>query len=270
MTTQSEGVGGVTASSTDTISSLAQKAASQLGWNPTFVANQWALETGNFKSNAWKIDNNPAGIKWYPGMSFGTKGIAASDGGYYAHFSDPVNGYVNFVKNNHRYSNVGSSQDPYKEAQTIAKDGWATDPNYAKLIMGMKVDGNQTVNVNSSSDSGNSTGIFGLPDIPSLVTKALGVIVGAGIVFLGIWVATNPLSDLTTAIASTAKQFSKMPLEGATNAVKNAPSVFKNRRNEKKNNKMENVKKSKEDKKIDKQIKLLNKDIAKLDKKRMG
>lgn len=272
MANASDGSGG--GAHTDTIFSLAQKAASQLGWNATFVAKQWALETGNFKSDVFKIDHNPAGIKWYPGMTYGTKGLAASDGGYYAKFSDPVSGYVNFVKNNHRYSNVGNSQDPYTEAQTIRADGWATDPKYVSKVMGMKVDGSQTVNVssNASTDSGSSTGTgaFGLPDIPALITKSLGVIVGAGIVFLGIWVALNPLSDLTTAIASTVKQFSKMPLEGVTKSVKNAPTAARKRKEANQVKKTEKVQKHNENKALDKQLALLDKHITKLDKKRMG
>lgn len=248
--------------STDTISSLAQKAASQLGWSPVFVANQWALETGNFTSHVWKVDNNPAGVKWYPGMTYGTKGTAASDGGYYAHFSDPVTGYVNFVQHNHRYSNVGNSKDPYIEAQTIAKDGWATDPNYAAKVMHMKVNGNKAVDVSSNGTIPGLTNTgFGLSDVPNLLSKALGILVGAAIVVLGIWVAMNPLADLSSAITSTIKQFSKMPLEGATNAVKSAPG---NVRKQKK----ENSQKSKEDKRIDKQIMQLDKHITKLEKRR--
>jgi flagellum-specific peptidoglycan hydrolase FlgJ len=160
--------------STDTISNLAQQAATQLGWNPTFVLKQWALETGNFTSRLYKNDNNIAGIKWYPGMTYGTKGSAAPDGGNYAHFSDPVTGYVNFVKNNPRYSNVKNSQDVYTEAKTIAADGWATDPNYASKIMGIKVDGSQAVDTSgsgssSNSDSGSSAPSFGIHTGPGLL-----------------------------------------------------------------------------------------------------
>lgn len=250
--------------STDTISSLAQQAASQLGWNPTFVANQWALETGNFTSHVWKTDNNPAGIKWYPGMTYGTKGTAAPDGGYYAKFSDPVNGYVNFVKNNSRYNNVGNSQDPTIEAQTIAKDGWATDPNYASKVMHVKVNGNPTFSPNGS------TMAFGLPDIPGIITKTLGVIVGAGIIFLGIWIAMNPFADLTSAITSTLKQLGKMPLEGATNVVKKAPGVVKNQIEKKQAKKNDEIKKRKENKALDKEMVLLEKRITKLNHKKMG
>jgi flagellum-specific peptidoglycan hydrolase FlgJ len=133
---------------TDTISSLAGQAAKSLGWNPDFIMAQWSLETGNFSSKVWKIDNNAAGIKWYPGMKYGTKGTAASDGGYYAHFSDPVTGYVNFVDNNPRYSNVSNYSTVAGEAQAVKNDGWATDPNYVSKILGMKVNGSQTVQLN--------------------------------------------------------------------------------------------------------------------------
>lgn len=126
------------------ISELAQKAAEQLGWDAEIIEKQWTLETGHFKSDAWLIDHNPAGIKWYDGMTYGTKGIAASDGGHYAHFDDPVEGYVQFVQHNHRYDNVNDSQDPAIEAKTIAKDGWATDPNYAKKIMDISINSDTT------------------------------------------------------------------------------------------------------------------------------
>lgn len=244
---------------TDSVSSLAQQAAQQLGWNPTFIANQWALETGNFTSNVWKTDNNPAGIKWYPGMTYGTKGSPASDGGYYASFSNPVTGYVNFVKNNPRYSNVGNSQDPYTEAQTIAKDGWATDPNYASKVMGVTVNGNQTVNTTpNSSIPGMQQTAFGIPsmsDIQNIVTNALGVIVGALLIGLGIWVAMNPFSDLTTAIISTVGKLSKMPLEGATNQVKNLPNNVRNQKKTKNSGKnINNEQKNKKEKQINDEL----------------
>lgn len=121
------------------ISDLAHKAAAALGWNAEFIQRQWTLETGHFKSNAWIIDHNPAGIKYYEGMTFGTKGIEANDGGHYAHFDDPAEGYIQFVKHNPRYSHVGDTQDPYFEAQNIAKSGWATDPHYADKIMSISI-----------------------------------------------------------------------------------------------------------------------------------
>lgn len=254
---------------TDSIQSLAQKAAAQLGWNATFIQNQWALETGNFSSHVWKADNNPAGIKWYPGMTYGTKGTPAADGGYYAKFSDPVIGYVNFVKHNPRYSNVGNSKDPYIEAQTIAKDGWATDPNYAKKVMGVKVSANQVVDVGAGAIPVTQTS-FGLPDVPGLISQALGILVGAGLVFLGIWIAMNPFSDLTTAITSTIKQFSKMPLESANNAVKSAPNAVRQRSQQKQVKKNDELKNRKENKALDREMKLLQKHIKKLDKKNIG
>lgn len=122
------------------ISDLAKQAAEELGWDAGFIERQWTLETAHFTSHVWLTDNNPAGIKWYPAMTYGTKGSAANDGGFYAHFDNPVDGYVNFVKHNPRYSNVADSKDPYIEAETIAKDGWATDPDYAKKIMSISIE----------------------------------------------------------------------------------------------------------------------------------
>lgn len=196
---------------TDSVSSLAKQAASQLGWNPQFVEKQWALETGNFSSNVWKSDNNPAGIKWYPGMTYGTKGTAASDGGYYAKFSNPVEGYVQFVNNNKRYSNVKNYSTVQGEAQAIKNDGWATDPNYVKKILSENPNGNQSVTVDSSTTQ-DSTGLtdttFGLPSASSIgkiVSQGLGILVGAGIIFMGIYITMNPLSDLSSAIYSLKK-----------------------------------------------------------------
>lgn len=260
---------------TDTVSSLAQNAANQLGWNSTFIEKQWAEETGNFTSNVWKTDNNPAGIKWYPGMTYGTKGSAAPDGGNYAHFSNPVSGYVNFINNNPRYSNVKNSKDPYTEAQTIAQDGWAQDPNYASKIMRTNANGNQTVNVSPNSSStlpGLQQTAFGLPDIQSLLSKGLGVVVGAGIVFIGLWALMNPLSDLTTAITTSVKQISKQPFKGATNAVYGATDAVKKQGIRKSIKQAPNAIKQhraakKEERKLDKQEREMARDLKRMEKR---
>jgi hypothetical protein len=112
---------------------------------------------------------------------------------------------------------------------------FAETQNYVKSIManlnGTSLSNNPTNTgsiVVGSGPSGNILTNFG-----GYLQAALAVVIGGGIMILGIWVALNPFSDLTTAITSTIKQFSKMPLEGATKAVKDAPSkVRQNRRNE--------------------------------------
>lgn len=147
---------------------------------------------------------------------------------------------------------------PYSETQ-----------NYVKSVMSMYKGGN--INV-SGINSGNSTGTtaFGLPDIPGLITKSLGVIVGAGIVFIGLWALMNPLSDLTTAITASLNQFSRMPFEGATRAVRNAPNAVRNRK-EVKAVKTENKNVThidrKEAKKLDKHEKEMEREIKRLEKR---
>lgn len=219
---------------TESIGSLAQAAATQLGWNPQFIADQWALETGNFSSNLFLNYNNPAGIKWYPGMTYGTKGPAAPDGGYYANFSNPVTGYVNFVKSNPRYSNVSSSSTVAGEAALIKSDGWATDPNYVSKITGVNANLNAQITSAGIANGSTATAISGTGPTGNLLTNFsgymqafLGVAAGIGIVLLGVWVALNPFSDLTTAfgglsqaITEAAQQKAKKPLEGTTNRVK--------------------------------------------------
>lgn len=139
--------------------------------------------------------------------------------------------------------------------------------NYVNSVMSMYNGGNIDVSgLNASSSNSSSTSIpgltqtaFGLPNVPDLVSKVLGIIIGAGIVFLGIWVAMNPLSDLSTAIISAAKQFSKMPLEGATKAVKNAPGAVRQKSEAATAKRKENRSIRKQEKELDKHIKRLEK-----------
>jgi hypothetical protein len=107
--------------------------------------------------------------------------------------------------------------------------------NYVKSIManlnGTSLSNNPT-NTGASLVKGGPNGNI-LTNFGGYLQASLAVIIGGGIVILGIWVALNPFSDLTTAITSTIKQFSRMPLEGATQKVRNAPNQYRqNRKNE--------------------------------------
>jgi hypothetical protein len=144
----SGGSGSVNSSST--MYAYAQQAAKLLNWNPDLVMAQWIHETGHFSSHVFDVDHNLAGIKWAssknnPGAT--GPGVKANDGGYYAHYPNVaggVEGYVNFVGANPRYSNVSSTQDPRQEATLLHQDGWATDPGYVDKIMAI---------INSEKDS---------------------------------------------------------------------------------------------------------------------
>lgn len=85
----------------------------------------------------------------------------------------------------------------------------------ANQIYNQIQNGKITSSVGSGSSGSSSTGdISGLTNmsynpissIGTIVTKSLGILVGSGIVFLGIWIATNPLSDLSSAIYSLGKK----------------------------------------------------------------
>jgi hypothetical protein len=148
----------------------AVQAAQALHWNPDVILAQWELETGHFTSPVFKADNNFAGIKWNsPARNPGATGPgrAANDGGHYAHYptlAAGVQGYIDFVKANPRYSNVSSTLDPRQEAVLLQKDGWATDPNYANLIMSMIGKGHAGATA-SVGDSGSGSG--SLPATPT-------------------------------------------------------------------------------------------------------
>lgn len=187
---------------------LAAEAAAALGWNPQFVYKQWALETGNFTSKLWVTDNNPAGIKWYPGMTYGTQGSPAPDGGYYARFADPVQGYVQFVKSNPRYSAVGSDPTVAGEAQRIQAAGWATDPNYAAKIVATPGPGPSGTSGTTDTGTSNAGG-FAAPSWTrpvSVISASLYTLLGIGVVLLGIWILFNPLADISSAIRSAVRR----------------------------------------------------------------
>jgi len=57
----------------------------------------------------------------------------------YASIKDSFADYVNFLKSNPRYTTAGvfNASTPEEQAQALQKAGYATDPNYSKLIIGI-------------------------------------------------------------------------------------------------------------------------------------
>lgn len=116
----------------------AQDAAKQIGWLPETIFTQWAWETAHFTSSNLKNNNNIAGQTWYVGCGYerGTP-RPRNEGGYYIKYNSPVDGYVAFIKKNHRYDNVKLAKTVEEQIKTIAKDGWAADPNYANGLISL-------------------------------------------------------------------------------------------------------------------------------------
>jgi hypothetical protein len=115
----------------------AKEASAIISWFPTVILCQWQLETGNFKSANLLNNNNIAGQTWQPYMGEAMKGTArpANEGGYYIRYADPVDGYVDFIQKNPRYSHVKDASTEEDQIRAIAAAGWAADLEYAdKLI----------------------------------------------------------------------------------------------------------------------------------------
>lgn len=165
----------------NTVSSMRQwanYASEKTGWDSGLIYAQWVLETGNFTSSVFKKDNNLAGIKWVsaknnPGAS--GPGSAANDGGRYAHYSNlamGVQGYINFIQANKRYSNVKTGKTLKDQATLVRQDGWATDPDYVAKVVKI-AGGSNDVSVN---DLGSTTDTTGDIVTSSLSDKAKGII----------------------------------------------------------------------------------------------
>jgi hypothetical protein len=112
---------------------LANKAAKQLGWLAETIFTQWSWETAHFTSANLLNNNNIAGQTWTSANPTSMRGTARAEkeGGYYIKYADPVQGYVDFIKKNHRYDGVKNAKSVEAQIDAIAKAGWATDPHYA-------------------------------------------------------------------------------------------------------------------------------------------
>ena len=109
---------------------MAQEAGKQTGWDPIFIYSQWEIETGHFTSNVLRNDNNIAGQTWQNYMPENMKGSERpkDEGGNYIHYQNAVDGYVDFIKKNPRYSDVKEKPTPEAQAKEVAQQGWAKDP----------------------------------------------------------------------------------------------------------------------------------------------
>jgi hypothetical protein len=112
---------------------LANKAAKAIGWLPETIFTQWAWETAHFTSANLLKNNNIAGQTWTKANPMSIRGTArpANEGGYYIKYSDAAQGYVDFIKKNHRYDGVKNAKTVEAQIDAIAKAGWAADKNYA-------------------------------------------------------------------------------------------------------------------------------------------
>ena len=127
----------------------ALKASKATGFPVDFIIAQAGLETGWGRS-VLKGTNNLFNIKAGRGWKGPTysinaleykNGIAYNEPSafrVYGSYSDSIQDWVNFLRSNKRYSNLFSPNIEHNTkalAYYIAKDGYATDPNYANKII---------------------------------------------------------------------------------------------------------------------------------------
>ena len=100
---------------------LMQLATFGTGIKTSTALAQWAYETGYGSANLWKENKNPAGIKCHGsllcknGFRFYSNALA----GFYA--------YVDFLKDNKRYSKVFEKETPEAQLEEIERSGWNGD-----------------------------------------------------------------------------------------------------------------------------------------------
>lgn len=114
-------------------------ASAGTGWDPIFILAQWRHETGNFTSSNFVKNNNIAGQTWTPKYPESMKGTARPrvESGWYLRYDDAVQGYVDFVNENPRYSKVKTLATAEQQLREVANQGWAVDPNYYNAISQM-------------------------------------------------------------------------------------------------------------------------------------
>jgi len=130
----------------------AQQAAEQLGIDPKALLAQAAIETGwgqhMIHNNQGQNSHNLFGIKadrrWQGDRAMVdtiefTQGVAAPKKApfrVYDSFTDSMQDYVSFVKQNPRYEEaVKQSQSPQGYFSELQKAGYATDPDYANKVI---------------------------------------------------------------------------------------------------------------------------------------
>lgn len=107
---------------------LAIEASKKTGWFPEVIFTQWQVETGHFKSENLRKNNNIAGQTWAKGIhSESMKGSPRpkAEGGFYIKYSDPVQGYVDFIKKSKRFAKVKDKNCIEEQFKAIAYGGWA-------------------------------------------------------------------------------------------------------------------------------------------------
>ena len=135
----------------DKLLPIAKKAGGELGLDPKMLVAQAALETGWGKylvnhpngSSSFNLFNIKAGSTWQGDTV--SKEVVEYRGGIsmqqksqfraYDSFQDSFNDYVNFIKQNARYSEaLEQSHSPEKYMQALHQAGYATDPAYSKKV----------------------------------------------------------------------------------------------------------------------------------------
>ena len=130
---------------------FAEEAGNELGVDPKMLIAQAALETGWGKyllnhpngSSSFNLFNIKAGSNWH-GETV-SKEVVEYRGGItmqqksqfraYNSFQDSFADYVNFIKQNSRYSQaLEQSHIPEKYMQALHQAGYATDPAYSKKV----------------------------------------------------------------------------------------------------------------------------------------
>lgn len=132
----------------------AEQAAKELGVEPKVLLAQAALETGWGRSvikhgngsSSFNLFNIKAGKSWHGDRTTVStleyeNGVARKErAGFrsYSSYQESFNDYVQFIKNNPRYhdalEHAGNSQ---RYLQELQRAGYATDPSYARKIMGI-------------------------------------------------------------------------------------------------------------------------------------
>ncbi len=114
---------------------------------PSVAMAQGILESNNGNSGLAKKANNHFGIKadesWHgKKMNFPTREVIGGKDvmvdAYFRAYNNPVDSFkdhVTFLKSFKRYANVFNAKTPEQQAIEIQKAGYATDPNYANLLI---------------------------------------------------------------------------------------------------------------------------------------
>lgn len=153
--------------------------------HPAVLAAQWALESGWGKHQSGK--NNYFGIKARPGEP-GTmrrtrevlrgRNVMINDRfADYASLEDGIAARVAFIRENRRYTRGGyySASTPEQAAVALQRSGYATDPNYARALIGlMRGAGIDTTKPSSETAPSVSGGKFSKGGSPSGTAGSAG------------------------------------------------------------------------------------------------